>query len=115
MAKTSATSAPPTFEAALARLEQIVSEMEGDRLALEDLLSRYEEGTALVKVCQQRLDAAEKRIEQITRGNDGSVKLDPFDPAAQQQQQASPPAAPARSSGVKKAPPVGNAEDVSLF
>jgi exodeoxyribonuclease VII small subunit len=55
----------PTFESALERLEHIVEEMEGDRLPLEELLGRYEEGTNLVKVCQQRLSAAEKRIELI--------------------------------------------------
>jgi exodeoxyribonuclease VII small subunit len=102
----------PTFETALERLEQIVGEMEGDRLALEDLLGRYEEGTALVKVCQQRLDAAERRIEQITRGGDGTVKLESFDPATQSAPQAAPTP---RATPAKKSPQPSNLEDVSLF
>src|SRR3954447_7325803 len=56
-----------TFESALERLEGIVEEMEGDRLPLELLLERYSEGTGLLKVCQEKLDAAEKKIEIITR------------------------------------------------
>ncbi|MEY2599520.1 MAG: Exodeoxyribonuclease 7 small subunit [Verrucomicrobiota bacterium] len=75
MSKPHVKTTEPTFESALERLEQIVEEMEGDRLALEDLLSRYEEGTRLVKVCQHRLDAAEKRIELITRDASGEVRL----------------------------------------
>lgn len=112
MAKPSPNPQQPTFETALERLEQIVGEMEGDRLALEDLLTRYEEGTALVKVCQQRLDAAERRIEQITRGGDGVVKLEPFDPVNQ------PSAASAqtpRSAPPKKSPAPSSLDDVSLF
>jgi exodeoxyribonuclease VII small subunit len=115
MAKNSASPTPPTFEAALERLEQIVSEMEGDRLALEDLLARYEEGTVLVKVCQQRLDAAEKRIEQITRGSDGTAKLDPFDPTVPPPQAAVPAARSGGAASARKTSNSGNAEDVSLF
>lgn len=112
MAKTSTNAQQPTFESALERLEQIVGEMEADRLALEDLLARYEEGTALVKVCQQRLDAAERRIEQITRGGDDGAKLEPFDPASQPVAAAAP--AP-RATPAKKSPPASNLDDVSLF
>jgi len=48
MAKTTHKPTEPTFESALERLEQIVGEMEGDKLPLEELLGRYEEGTRLV-------------------------------------------------------------------
>ncbi len=103
----------PTFESALERLEQIVEEMEGDRLPLEELLGRYEEGTSLVKVCQQRLSAAEKRIELISRNASGEAVLEEFDPSSSN---PTPEAAPlptpaARSGGVRKQPP----DEVSLF
>src|SRR3954463_557991 len=71
-----------TFESALERLEGIVEEMEGDRLPLELLLERYSEGTGLLKVCQGKLDAAEKKIEINTRAPSGKTHLVPFDPAS---------------------------------
>lgn len=70
----------PSFESAVERLEQIVELMESDKMPLEDLLVRYEEGTKLVKFCQQQLEAAEKRIEIITRNAKGEPKLEPFEP-----------------------------------
>ena len=106
----------PTFESALERLEQIVEEMEGDRLPLEELLGRYEEGTRLVKVCQERLNTAEKRIELITRNaseTSGEVELSPFDPCSAPPEIASAPApvsAP-RAVQARKTPP----DEVSLF
>lgn len=95
-----------TFESALGRLEQIVEEMEADRLPLEDLLQRYEEGTRLVKVCQEKIEAAERRIEIITRGAAGKPQLSPFEAAA--------PAAANAPAAAPKAQPGAN-QDVSLF
>ncbi len=84
-----------TFETAMARLEQVVGDMESDQLPLEDLLKRYEEGIKLVKVCEEKLAAAEKRIEIITRNAAGEPQLEKFEPEKKA-------AAPAR-------------DDVSLF
>ena len=114
MSKNTPKSTEHTFETALERLEQIVEEMEGDRLALEELLGRYEEGTRLVKVCQQRLDSAEKRIELIAKEASGAVALSAFDPAGASQTfvSNSNATAPSRQApAVKKSEP----EDVSLF
>ena len=69
-----------SFENAITRLETIVEEMESDQLPLEDLIVRYEEGIKLVKVCEERLQAAEKRIEIITKNAGGKPKLAPFEP-----------------------------------
>src|SRR6187399_533718 len=69
-----------SFETAVERLEQIVEAMESDKLPLADLLVRYEEGTRLVKLCQQQLAAAEKRIEIITRNARGEPQLTEFEP-----------------------------------
>jgi exodeoxyribonuclease VII small subunit len=79
-AKPSAAEPQLSFESAVERLEQIVELMESDKMPLEDLLVRYEEGTKLVKFCQQQLEAAEKRIEIITRNAKGEPKLEPFEP-----------------------------------
>src|SRR5688500_1345525 len=69
-----------TFESAMQRLEQIVEAMESDQLPLEELIVRYEEGIRLVQVCETKLQAAEKKIELITRKGPGKPELAPFDP-----------------------------------
>jgi exodeoxyribonuclease VII small subunit len=71
-----------TFESAIGRLEEIVVQMEGNELALEVLLERYEEGSRLVKVCQEKLETAERRVEIITRNAAGQPQVSAFEPAA---------------------------------
>ena len=74
----------PTLESAMQRVSEIVSEMEEGNLPLESLIVRYEEGVGLVKFCQEKLDAAEKRIQVIARDARGNVELTGFagDPEA---------------------------------
>ena len=71
---------PESFEDALKRLEEIVQRMESGDLALEDSLGLFEEGVRLTRVCSQRLDEAEKKIELLTRDEKGGVKAEPVDP-----------------------------------
>src|SRR5438477_12076649 len=68
-----------TFEGAMDRLEKIVEQMESGKLPLEDLIVRYEEGMNLVKVCQERLVAAEKKIEIIARNSAGKAVVKNFE------------------------------------
>ncbi|MEO6971143.1 MAG: exodeoxyribonuclease VII small subunit [Chthoniobacterales bacterium] len=70
------------FEQAMKRLEEIVEKMESGDLPLEDLIVRYEEGMKLVKICHERLAAAEQRIEIITRNSAGKPVVKEFEPAA---------------------------------
>ena len=56
------------FEAALAELEQIVQDMEGGRLPLEESLAAYRRGSELLKHCQQRLSDAERQIQILENG-----------------------------------------------
>ena len=56
-----------TFEAAMERLEGIVEQMESAQMPLDELLVRFEEGNHLVSICQEKLKAAEQRIEIVTR------------------------------------------------
>ncbi len=69
------------FEKALAELEDIVRQLEGGRVPLEDSITIYERGEALKKHCEALLRRAEARIERITLGPDGAptgtVPLDP--------------------------------------
>jgi exodeoxyribonuclease VII small subunit len=75
-----AKSSEETFESAMSRLEQIVELMESDQLPLEDLITRYEEGVGLVKVCEQKLAAVEKRIEILSRNAAGEPQIEEFEP-----------------------------------
>lgn len=67
------------------RLEKIVEQMESGKLALEDLIVRYEEGMGLVKICQERLASAEQKIEIIARTSTGKPVIKPFEPAEEPQ------------------------------
>src|SRR5476651_810212 len=58
---------PKKFEDLLARLEQIVLDMENAELPLEKLLASYEEGMRLVKACGDRLADAEQKVEILSR------------------------------------------------
>lgn len=57
----------PKFEELLARLEEIVSEMETAELPLDKLLATYEEGMRLVKVCGEKLADAEQKVEVLSK------------------------------------------------
>ncbi len=72
----------PTFEDALGRLESIVETMETGELPLEQLMNRFEEGTRLVKLCQDRLAAADLRLQQLQVDASGQPEARPFDPEA---------------------------------
>lgn len=68
----------PSIESAMERLEKLIDEMEGEALPLEKLITRYEEGVALVRLCQEKLDAAEQKIQLITRKASGPDGLEDF-------------------------------------
>lgn len=73
----------PSFEQALAELEQIVRDLEDGTTTLEESLARYERGVGLLKGCYAQLRAAEQKIAMLA-GLDGEGKpvLQPFEHAA---------------------------------
>ena len=71
-----------SIEQALARLESLVGEMEGGRLSLEELITSYEEGVKLASSCQEKLYAAAKKIQIISKTASGQTKLEDFPLAA---------------------------------
>jgi len=58
-------------EAALARLEQIVSELESDEVDLEASLALFEEGVRLADQVGKKLEAGELRIKQVLEKAEG--------------------------------------------
>ncbi len=67
-----------TFEASMARLEQIVRAMERGDVALEESLKLFQEGTELVRSCQKLLDDAQLQIKKIMTAPDGSPVEEEF-------------------------------------
>ena len=63
-----------SFEAALQRLEQIVSRLESGQAPLEESIALYEEGARLKAHCEDRLKAAQLRVEKIVVGADGQAR-----------------------------------------
>lgn len=54
------------FEEALKKLEELTAKLESGEGTLEEMIARYEEGMGLVKLCNDRLDAYEKKITTLS-------------------------------------------------
>jgi exodeoxyribonuclease VII small subunit len=74
-----AEAAAPTFEQALARLEEIADQLESGDLPLEQAIALAEEGIKLSQWCEQQLTAAEGKIQQLVERM-GRVELEPLQP-----------------------------------
>ena len=61
-----------SFEASVARLEEIVRQMERGDVPLEQALGLFEEGTGLIRSCSKLLDEAELRVVKLMKGADGA-------------------------------------------
>lgn len=62
---------PPSYEAALAELEQLVAAMEGGQMPLDRLLDSYRRGAQLLDFCRTRLKAVEDQVKVL---EDGQLK-----------------------------------------
>lgn len=63
-----------SFEEALEKLEGIVESMENGDLALEELVTQFEEGSALLKSCNKRLKDAELKIEKLKENTENQFE-----------------------------------------
>ena len=68
-----------TFEQAMARLEEIVKQLEQGDAPLEDALALFEEGTRLMKKCTTQLDKAEQKVTVMQENMQGELVEQPFD------------------------------------
>jgi exodeoxyribonuclease VII small subunit len=64
------------FETALAELESLVRSMEDGKLELEDSITAYRRGMALMKHCQAQLADAEQQIRVLENGEMKEVDRD---------------------------------------
>ncbi|MDF9391446.1 MULTISPECIES: exodeoxyribonuclease VII small subunit [Methylococcus] len=60
---------PPSFEEALAELEQLVERMEQGNLPLEESLKLFERGIELTRTCQKSLQDAEQKVQILLEEN----------------------------------------------
>jgi exodeoxyribonuclease VII small subunit len=66
------------FDESLQRLEEVVREMEGEELPLEESLARYREGIGLARSCLKKLEEAEKKIEVLRKTAAGKLETKPL-------------------------------------
>jgi len=66
-----------SFENALKRIEEIVSELEEADLPLKDRIEKFKEGAELLKFCDKELKEAEMSIQKIVNKN-GKIELEEF-------------------------------------
>ena len=71
-------SKPKDFESALQRLEEIVRKLDSGDLPLASLLEVYEEGVALSRFCQTKLEEAERKVEILNKKADGTLERSAF-------------------------------------
>ena len=61
------------FEKAMDRLEKITQELSREGITLEESLALYEEGVALARVCNKKLDETERKIKILQISEDGEI------------------------------------------
>ena len=73
------------FEECLRKLDAIVREMESGNVPLEDMISKFEEGSAIAAVCHKKLNSLKQKIEMLQPGRDNAAS------AAAEKQPKNPP------------------------
>jgi exodeoxyribonuclease VII small subunit len=69
------------FEEALKKLEKIVEDLEKGDLSLDEALKKYQEGIALSRLCNQRLETAKKKIDLLVKNKKNEFELRPLNEA----------------------------------
>ena len=60
------------FETALSELEAVIAKLEDSNTPLDEALKLYEKGISLVRICNERLETAERKIK-ILQSKDGEI------------------------------------------
>lgn len=67
------------FEEAILKLENEVKKLESGNMTLDESISAFEEAVKLVRLCNEKLENAERRVRILTEATDGTVTDAPFD------------------------------------
>ncbi len=68
-----------TFEEALTYLEKAVEQLESGDLTLDKALETFEQGVKMSRICSQKLEEAEKKVELLLNVTDGEPQTALFD------------------------------------
>lgn len=69
-----------SFEEALVKLEEAVAQLEqGETLTLDESLQAFEEGIRLTRLCREKLDEAELRVQQLVEVDEDVFETAPFE------------------------------------
>ena len=68
-----------SFEQAITELEEITEKLDSGDLSLDESIEAFEKAVKLVKLCNEKLDAAEQRVRILTEAGDGTITDAPFD------------------------------------
>ena len=78
--KAAGTGGEETYDGLVARLENVVGELESGQLTLEQSVERFAEGVRLAREASRKLDEAERKVELLVRSADGEEEAVAFDP-----------------------------------
>lgn len=67
-----------TYEESMKELEQVVKELEGGELSLDESIQKFEKGMELSKHCSSLLEEAEKKITVLIEKENGEMTEEPF-------------------------------------
>lgn len=67
------------FETSLEKLEVVVRRLEEGDLSLDDSLKSFEEGMKLVRLCEERLNEARKKVEVLIKDASGKKMPNKFE------------------------------------
>jgi exodeoxyribonuclease VII small subunit len=65
-----------SFEQALSNLEEIIHQMESGEAPLESLVTHYQTGVKMLKLCRERIDSAEMKIKEVNGANGALIEKD---------------------------------------
>lgn len=68
-----------SFEEAFEQLESAVSALQDGQMPLEEALRHYEEGMKLAQYCNELLQKAELRVQQLSVDDSGILIVRPFE------------------------------------
>lgn len=98
------------------RLDAIVAGMEDSQLSLEEMISSYEEGVRLLKVCRHRIDDAKRRVELISVEMEaGKASLSSFDDDVVETDQPTEVAEKNRPQNRRRKPTTPESAEIRLF
>lgn len=69
----------PTFEVAFQELEETVQRLENGELTLDEAIALFERGQVLARLCDEKLEQAELRVDQLLPDADGGYRKAPFE------------------------------------